>query len=332
MTALPPPPAGKVGWPWTHDGSPRRPALAGGEVWPRVTIVTPSYNQGRFLEETIRSVLLQDYPNLEYVVIDGGSTDNSVEIIKKYSPALAYWESERDRGQADAINKGFRLATGDYLAWLNSDDCYYPGFIAEMVRLFSERPAVDLLYRDVDQGWSREDLVPRRGEAISFPEMVRTLNVPIPQMAAMWRRRIVERVGLLDPKWHVCLDREFFLRIGLHGTMAYVPGATGFFRQHTDSKSIAEERQWIKEIPALYLEFFARQDLPPDVAALKRESMSAAYIFCARTARQCGEPLAAAGLIVKAIAAYPPVLARLSKWRPRHLMAEAAAFFRRSGN
>lgn len=300
------------------------------ETWPRVTVVTPSYNQGRFLEETIRSVLEQDYPNLEYIIIDGGSTDESVEIIKKYSPRLAHWVSERDRGQADAINKGFRLATGEYLAWLNSDDCYYPGFIAEMVRLFRERPAVDLIYRDVDQGGSREDAVPRRGEAITFAEMLRTLNVPIPQMAAMWRRRIVERVGFLDPKWHVVLDREFFLRVGLHGTMAYVPGAVGFFRLHADSKSIAEERQWIREIPALYSEFFARQDLRPEITALRRESMSAAYIFCARIARRYGEPLVAVGLIAKAIAEYPRVVAKLSNWGPRQLLTEAAAFFRRS--
>lgn len=295
-----------------------------------MTVVTPSYNQGRFLEETIRSVLLQGYPNLEYIVMDGGSTDESVDIIRQYGPWLAHWESQPDGGQADAINKGFRLATGDYLAWLNSDDCYDPGFLAGMVGLFRARPGVDLIYRDVNQGTSREDASPRPGAAITFTEMLRTLNVPIPQMAAMWRRNIVDRVGLLDAKWRVVLDREFFLRVGLHGTMAYVPGAAGFFRHHADSKSIAQERHWVREIPAMYAEFFARTDLPLEIAALRRESMSAAYIFAARIARQYGEHRVAVGLIAKAIAIHPPALVKIANWRPRQFLAEAGAFFRSS--
>src|SRR5258706_9696990 len=128
---LPPPPPGKTGWPWTEETQPAADVLPNkafqrispriSRISPRISIVTPSYNQGRFLEETIRSVLLQDYPNVEYFVIDGGSRDESVDVITKYSPWLAHWESVRDNGQADAINKGFRLATGELVAYLNSD-------------------------------------------------------------------------------------------------------------------------------------------------------------------------------------------------------------------
>ena len=103
-----------------------------GRSWPKISIVTPSYNQGEFLEETIRAVLLQNYPNLEYFIMDGGSTDNSVEIIKTYKPWLTYWVSEKDKGQADAINKGFERVTGDILAWLNSDDTYEPDILKDM--------------------------------------------------------------------------------------------------------------------------------------------------------------------------------------------------------
>src|SRR4051812_31180515 len=122
LAELPPPPPGAAGWPWTEESS----GLEEGP-WPRVSIVTPSYMQGDFLEETIRSVLLQGYPDLEYFIIDGGSTDRSVEIIRRYEPWLAGWVSEKDAGQPAAVNKGWNRASGDILAYINSDDWYYPG-------------------------------------------------------------------------------------------------------------------------------------------------------------------------------------------------------------
>ncbi|MBE9194454.1 glycosyltransferase [Synechocystis sp. LEGE 06083] len=124
LNELPPPPEGKTGWPWTEASDLLSQKMPDSSDWPRISIVTPSYNQGQFIEETIRSVLLQGYPNLEYIIIDGGSTDNSVEIIKKYEPWLAYWVSEKDRGQSHAINKGLDIASGDILCWLNSDDYF----------------------------------------------------------------------------------------------------------------------------------------------------------------------------------------------------------------
>lgn len=122
LSQLPAPPRGKSGWPWTEE-SPQLPeAMSDGHPWPRISIVTPSYNQGRFIEETIRSILLQGYPDLEYIIMDGGSTDNSVEIIEKYGKWLTYWVSEPDRGQSAAINRGFKKASGQIYTWLNSDD------------------------------------------------------------------------------------------------------------------------------------------------------------------------------------------------------------------
>jgi glycosyltransferase involved in cell wall biosynthesis len=127
LADLPAPPPGKTGWPWTVETKQLSAVRSDGSLWPRISIVTPSYNQGQFIEETIRSVLLQGYPDLDYVVIDGGSSDESVDIIRKYQPWLSYWVSEKDRGQAHAINKGFARGTGSLGAYLNSDDTYLPG-------------------------------------------------------------------------------------------------------------------------------------------------------------------------------------------------------------
>jgi glycosyltransferase involved in cell wall biosynthesis len=133
LRELPAPPEGKIGWPWTEQTEIFPDIETDGSKYPRISIVTPSYNQGRFIEETIRSVLLQGYPNLEYIIIDGGSTDNTVEIIKKYELFLSYWVTQKDRGQSHGINKGLDIATGDLLCWLNSDDYFLPNAFNNIV-------------------------------------------------------------------------------------------------------------------------------------------------------------------------------------------------------
>jgi len=135
---LPPPPPGKRGWPWTEASVELPDPMPDGQEWPRVSIVTPSYQQGPFIEETIRSVLLQGYPNLEYIVIDGGSTDETVAILRKYEKWIAYWVSEADKGQSEAINKGFAKASGDLFGWLNSDDVYERCAIPIIAKYFTQ--------------------------------------------------------------------------------------------------------------------------------------------------------------------------------------------------
>ena len=149
LKELPSPPPGKTDWPWTEESIQLPDKMPDGSSWPKISIVTPSLNQGQFLEETIRSVLLQGYPDLEYIIIDGGSTDDTLKVIQRYESLLAYWISEKDEGMYNAINKGFSIATGEIMAWLNSDDKYTPwalNVIGDIFRKLSEVEWVTSLY------------------------------------------------------------------------------------------------------------------------------------------------------------------------------------------
>ncbi len=212
---------------------------------PLVSIVTPSYNQAAYLEETISSVLDQDYPNLEYIIVDGGSTDGSLEIIEKHANELAWWVSESDRGQTDAINKGFSRAKGEILAWINSDDTYLPGAIAEAVEFLDSHPDIDMVYGDAN-------LVDVDGEVIGRFPARQTDNrrlmrgfVHIPQQAAFFRADIWRVVGPLDPSFYFAMDYDLWVRISLHSPIEYYPRLWANFRLHGDAKSIeADDRCW----------------------------------------------------------------------------------------
>ena len=237
---------------------------------PLVSIITPSFNQGVFLEETINSVLNQTYHNIEYIIIDGGSTDDSVNIIKKYEDKLIYWISEPDRGQADAINKGFKKITGDLVCYLNSDDLLYPDFVSKRVQQFLDNPSVDFIYGDVHQGKDTNHKRLRKGKQTDFFTMLKTLKVPIPQQSTMWRKSVVDKIGYMNEKWHVLLDREYFMHIARSCTIKYFQDTMAFFRNHKLSKSINEEIKWAEEIPILYHEIIIENIYSLDDSILKR--------------------------------------------------------------
>ncbi len=205
---------------------------------PRVSIVTPSYNQGHFLPETIRSVLSQDYPNLEYIIVDGGSTDSSVEIIHQYADKLAWWVSERDQGHADALNKGFAHATGDIFAWLNSDDTYQPGAIHLAVDYLLAHPAVSMVYADAN-------LIDERGQYLGkFPsrptDYARMLDgyVHIPQATTFFWQRLWEQVGPLDLTLKYSFDYDLWVRLAKIAPVAYVSQVWANFRLHEAGKTV----------------------------------------------------------------------------------------------
>jgi glycosyltransferase involved in cell wall biosynthesis len=212
---------------------------------PLVSIVTPSYNQYEFLEETIRSVLEQDYPALEYFIIDGGSTDGSVEIIKKYEAQLSGWVSEPDQGQTDAINKGFLRSSGKYMAWLNSDDIYQPGAISSAVEFLQHNPGVGLVYGDADliDGSGRK-IGRFNAKQTSYQRLMRG-GVYIPQPAAFWRRDLWERSGHLDTSLYFAMDYDLWVRFSKLASIKYCPELWASFRIHGDGKTtLSDDRCW----------------------------------------------------------------------------------------
>jgi glycosyltransferase involved in cell wall biosynthesis len=237
LADLPAPPAGAKGWPWTEEA----PRVGPEVTCPRVTLVTPSYMQGQFLEETLRSVLLQGYPDLEYFVIDGGSTDQSVEIIRRYEPWLAGWVSEKDDGHPAAVNKGWRRATGEILAYINSDDWYFPGAIAKAAAAFQKNPQVSWLSGEVCNGWeSGADDVHHTPHATSLVECLGRKNYGFHQPGMFWRRSLMEKIGYLSEERTYSYCHDFFIRSMLAGhEMLCLPEKIAFFRWHRASQTRA---------------------------------------------------------------------------------------------
>lgn len=215
---------------------------------PKVSIITPSFNQGRFIEETIRSILTQDYPNIEYIVIDGGSTDNTLEILKKYSDKII-WKSELDSGQVQAINKGLKMATGEILAWQNADDTYLPYTISTVVDFFQKSPDVGMVYgyfNYIDENGNF--LLTKKVIDFNYRQFVCGRFTPN-QPTVFFRRSVLEGVGYLNQEFNYSMDREFYCRIGKKFKIAKIPKVLGNFRLHSQSKTrqSKNKRKWEKE-------------------------------------------------------------------------------------
>ncbi len=258
LSELPPPPSGKTGWPWTEESQQLPVKMPDGSDWPRTSIVTPNYNYGHFIEETIRPVLLQGYPNLEYIVIDGGSTDNSVEIIKKYEEHLAFWSSEPDGGQTDAINKGYQHCTGDIFVWLNSDDLYYNSLVLKTV--------ADLFVKGYDfisgECFYIDENGNQRFERVTDSEVLRNqlkldgISIPttfkkflrywsdgnhFPQPSTFVSKRLTDLCFPLDTELCYAMDYQLFLRVLRQNPNAiWIKEKLVRFRWHSVSKTMGD--------------------------------------------------------------------------------------------
>jgi Glycosyl transferase family 2 len=308
---LPDPPPAKSGWPWQPAG-PSGAHAGPGAVEPavRVSIVTPSLNQARFLEATIRSVLLQDYPNIEYIVIDGGSTDGSREIIARYAPYLDYWVVEPDRGQAHAINKGFERATGEIVAWLNSDDYYTPGALRKVVAAFASDAGVSWVYGDCLLVAEPDGVL---GPCPAQPFRLDTAlggRSPIWQPASFVRRSLLDRTGPLDESLGLALDYDLWLRAWRHARPLYLAGETlAVIADHADSKTRRGHGKVVFEATRAVERFFARADLPDEAARLRNPTLAHLYLECAAAAVLVGRsPRQALPWFVRAVALEPRVL------------------------
>jgi glycosyltransferase involved in cell wall biosynthesis len=228
----------------------------------KVSIVTPSFNQARYIEATIRSVLDQDHPSLEYIIVDGGSTDGAVDVIRKYADKLAWWVSEKDNGQTDALNKGFSQATGEILAWMNSDDTYEPGAVAAAVDYLTKHPEVGMVYANTNFIDEKSRVIGRFHAAQTDYRRLRQGYVHIPQQATFFRADLWRQVGPLDPDFYFAMDYDLWVRLAKLAPFAYLPGQTwANFRLHHNAKTIsADDRCWPEMIKVHYRDggsFFA---------------------------------------------------------------------------
>jgi len=279
---------------------------------PLVSIVTPSFNQARYLERSICSVLEQDHAHIEYIVIDGASKDGSVELIRNYADRLAYWVSEKDSGQAEAINKGLARASGEIAAWLNSDDYYLPKTISGVVKVFEENPEVVMVYGDMlavnEQGQTINVL---KYKQLSFEDLL-CFQI-IGQPSVFFRRAALEKAGLLDASLHFLLDHHLWLRIAQQGKILHVPQTWSAARYHAEAKNRAKAAEFGREAFRILDWVKSQPGLTETVSRVERRARASAHRVDARYLLDGGEPWPALKAWMRALFIHPPTaLARLN--------------------
>ena len=211
---------------------------------PKISIITPSFNQGKYLERTIQSVLNQGYENLEYIIVDGGSTDGSIELIKKYQENIAYWISEKDEGQSEAINKGLRVATGDLVAWQNSDDIYFPGAFDEVAKSYRNSKEVDLFIGNMNLINEDDQIIQELKYVEPTYKSLIAEGMVLTNQAAFWRRNIHNKIGYLNESLHYGFDYEWFLRVLNFGNAIHINKTLGGLRMHNETKTYNFQEQF----------------------------------------------------------------------------------------
>ena len=232
---------------------------------PNVSIITPSFNQGEFLEQAIDSVLSQNYKNLEYIIIDGGSTDNSVEIIKNYEKHLSYWESKKDNGQGEAINRGISLAKGELVSWLNSDDCYLPNCINKLTNGLLNDPKSGLIFAQVEVINSTNQHVGIFKPSKTDFNNILCFRSIIPQQASLFRKDVFHEVGGINENLHFALDHDLFLRIAYRYPIIQLDELLAQYRISKTNKGYLNRSSWSPEFISLLDDFFLNKEIPSKI-------------------------------------------------------------------
>jgi glycosyltransferase involved in cell wall biosynthesis len=277
------------------------------EEHPLVSIVTPSLNQGSFIEATILSVKNQTYPRVEHIVIDGCSTDGTLDILRKYHDTII-WTSEPDRGQSDAINKGWKMAKGEILAYLNSDDTYEPWAVETAVKFFAEHPDIMMVYGDC-VFINEHSAVIRQYRAGEFDlkKMLYHEN-NVPQPTVFFKRAVLKEVGYLDTNLHMAMDFDFWIRISLKLKIGYIHRLLANFRMYPGTKTVSKGYMTGSEHLYILDKTFANPELPKEVRAVKRLAYSYAHLsagignYSQRQMKQAQKHL------IKSVILYPPQL------------------------
>jgi glycosyltransferase involved in cell wall biosynthesis len=256
---------------------------------PLVSIITPSFNQARFLEATLRSVLGQDYPNMEYLVVDGASTDGSVEIIRRYADRLAWWVSEKDSGQSEAINKGFRRAHGEFVGWLNSDDIYLPGAVSSAIQVFQAHPEAGLVYGDaqaIDADGKPFNLM--RAHQYTLTDLM-AFDI-ICQPAAFMRRSVLEEAGYLNPAYQLLMDNLLWMCMARKAPIVYTPQTWAAARYHDQAKNRTRGAAYGQEARRLIADLKSRPEFSELIQADEKRILAGVERFDGFYLVDAGQP------------------------------------------
>lgn len=273
---------------------------------PLVTVITPAYNQGMFLRDTIESVLSQDYPHIELFVLNDGSTDDTEKILQEYTGRIR-WETQKNMGQTPTINKGWQLTKGEIITWLNSDDTYQPGAVRKAVEYLQANPETGIVYGDTMMTEADGTPINKSKDlpVFNYIDFVIKCENTIVQPSSFIRREVIEKAGELDPKYYYFMDWDFWLRAGLYYKIDYIQELLSTYRLHGESKTVAQALKAAPELEYMYKKYFSREDLPAEIVKNKRKALMNMYFTTAVYYLNGKDKKKAAQTADKAIKQYP---------------------------